>query len=203
MTEMSTAAKASSERRKAYVRRIISNDSVEDIYSDERKEQWELFSDAEKKQIKESKVFIGFVRVSGLSIDSEDHENTEPPVPDILASVEGEAYYFELGEIADQGLAWATSVSVNTGEITGCPFSQTEPLLKMFREKCAKSYLTNGAPVDLLLHFSAQPPYEPLLYEDLKVHAAEIAHLIKGSQYARVWLYSDCRPQKMLWKTIQ
>src|ERR1022692_1085223 len=67
MTKMSTAAKASSERRKAYVRRIISNDSVEDIYSDERKEQWELFSDAEKKQIKESKVFIGFVRVSGLS----------------------------------------------------------------------------------------------------------------------------------------
>lgn len=189
-------AYAGLEKRKAYLRRIVQNHSPEDIFSDERRQQWDAFSHDDQKKIMESKVFVGFVQASGILPDPFEHGNGNP---DICTTIQGKAYYFELGEITDQGHRWAESVSMETGEITGCAFSQTDPLLKMFRQKCAKSYLTNGAPVDLVLHFSTQPPYEPLLYEDLRIHAAEIAHLIRGSEFARVWLYSDCRPQKVLW----
>lgn len=176
---------------------------MENIFSDERKKQWDAFSSAEKQKIEESKVFVGFVSASGLSIDPYDHENEDPPIPDIRATIAGETYYFELGEITDQGLAWAMADSLKTGEITGCAFSQLDPLLKMFKSKCSTQYQTCGNPVDLLLFYSTQDPYEPLLYDYLNVFAAEIASLIAGSQFARVWLYSDCRPQKVLWKMIR
>lgn len=147
----------------------------------------------------ESRVALAFGRGSGLSINFDDHENPDDPFPDIRTTTQGEAYYFELGEVTDQGHKWAESISVKTGQITGCAFSQLDPLLKMFREKCANSYRTDGAAVDLVLYFSSQPPYEPQLCQDLKIHAAEIDRLLSGSQFARVWLYSDHRPQRILW----
>ena len=187
---MNISAKSNPEQRKAYLRQIMEHNSLEDIFSDERKRQWDAFSSAEKQKIDESKAFVGFVRASGLSIDPYDHENEDPPVPDIRTTIAGATYYFELGEITDQGLAWATGDSLKTGEITGCAFSQLDPLLKMFRSKCSTLYQTGGNPVDLLLFYSTQYPYEPLLCEYLTVFAAEIARLIASSQFARVWLYT-------------
>lgn len=154
-------------------------------------------SGAQEQRIEESTIFSGFVKASGLP--AEHFANDKPPFPDIRAVIFGTTYYFELGEITDQGLAWATADALKTGEITGCAFSQLDPLLRMFRNKCAARYNTNGAPVDLILYYSKQRPYEPLLYEHLKAYADEMRSLIANSQFSRIWLYRDCRPQNVLW----
>jgi hypothetical protein len=200
---MGVRAKATPEQRKAYLRQIIQHTSLEDIFGEERKRQWDAFSTADKQKVEESKVFVGFVSASGLSCDPYDHENQDPPLPDIRATIAGKSHYFELGEITDQGLAWATGDLLKTGEITGCPFSQLDPLLKMFRSKCTTQYQTAGNPVDLLLFYSTQHPYEPLLYQHLNEFSAEITGLVANSQFSRVWLYSDYRPQRVLWNLIR
>lgn len=39
------------ERRRAYVQRISTSNSLQDIYSDERTAQWEAFSSADKRKL--------------------------------------------------------------------------------------------------------------------------------------------------------
>jgi hypothetical protein len=187
--------------RKAFLHRILTNQSLDDIYSDERRRLWEGFAPDEQKEIRESRSFVGFARASGLPIDAMGHTNEKPPLPDISSTVDGQPHYFELGEITDEGLARRVSISERTGELTGGPFSQSEPLLKMFREKCGKAYPTNGVPVDLVLYYSRQYPHEGALLEYLKIHTTEISSLIASSPYKRVWIYSDWPPQKILWNT--
>lgn len=189
--------------RMAFVQRILENESLEDIYCKDRSSQWNAFSSAEQKKINESKLFACFIRASGLNSDPYDHENCDPPYPDIRSRIDGQTYYFELGEITDESLARGISHSERTGEITGGAFSQLNPLLKMFREKCAKSYSTNGAPVDLLLSFSRQYPHETFLLEHLKHREAEIIQLTKGGPFSRIWIFTDWPPRKVLWSVIR
>ena len=191
------------EKRRAFVRRIVQNEALEDIYSDDRSEQWNAFSPAEKKKINESKVFVRFVIASGLAGDPYDHDNEDPPLPDIRWKSGGQTYYFELGEITDEGLARAVSISEKSGEITGSAFSQLDPLLKMFRDKCAKPYATNGAPVDLLLYYSKQYPLGKFLHGSLKSYEAEITQLIRQGPFSRIWIYTDWPPRKVLWQAAR
>jgi len=193
----------SSERRKSYLSRIRQNQSLEDIYSEDRKKEWESFSSEDQKKIEESLAFIGFVSASDLPIDPLCHENEDPPLPDIRSTLDGVTYYFELGEITDEGLARRASRSRKTGQITFGFFSQEDPLLKMLREKCARSYPTKDAPVDLLLYYSKQYPHAQMLAECLAIHEAEITGLIGRSQYARVWIYSTWGSPKVLWKRLR
>ncbi len=142
-----------------------------------------------------------FVRASGLASDPFDHENEDFPLPDIRAIIDGQTYYFELGEITDEQVARRVSISEKTGERTGGAFSQLEPLLKMFREKCAKSYSTNGAPVDLLLYFWRQCPHDESLLEDLERYEAEITLLTRYGPFSRIWIYTESPRPKVLWQT--
>jgi len=153
-----------SEQRKAYLRRIIQNNSLEDIFSDERKSQWDAFSRDDQKKIMESKVFVGFAKASGVLVEPFEHENEDPPFPDISKILQRDKYFFELGEITDEGLARAASDTARTGEIIGTSFSQVDPLLRMLREKCLTKYETGGNLVDLVLFYSKQNPHEPLFY---------------------------------------
>jgi len=203
------------EKRKAFVRRSleIESEPLRDIPVEDRKKQslnclsqpkgqaqWSAFSEEDKKKIKESKVFVGFVKASGLADDPYDHENEREPLPDIRSRIDGQTYYFELGQIVDEELARRASISEKTGEITGGFYSELDPLLKSFREKCAKSYPTGGAPVDLLLYYSMQAPPEDSLLEYLKRYEAEISQLIRDGPFSRIWIYTDSPPRKVLWQ---
>src|ERR1700686_363450 len=148
------------EKRAAYTRSVFADKSLEEIYSEDRRQQWDGFSHEDQKKIKESIVFVSFAIISGAVKSPFSYVNEDPPLPDIRAEIDGHPYYFELGEITDEGLARAVSYSEKTGEITGGPFSQLHPLLKMFRDRCAKSYPTRGDQVDLLLHYTKQYPAE-------------------------------------------
>ena len=189
--------------RMAFVHRILEDESLEDICSDDRGRQWNAFLSADQKKINESKVFARFARASNLNCAVYDHENCDPPFPDIRSRIDGQTYYFELGEITDEGLARGVAHSEGTGEITGGAFSQLDPLLKMFREKCIRSYLTNGAPVDLLLYYSRQYPHETFLLEYLKRYDSEITQLIKQGPFSRIWIFTDWPPRKVLWQAVR
>jgi len=186
--------------RMAFVHRILENESLEDIYSEDRSRQWNAFSSADQKKINESKAFVRFMIASGLKGEPYDHENCDPPFPDIRSRIDRQTYYFELGEITDQGLAMGVAHSERTSENTGGAFSQRDPLLKMFREKCGKSYRTNGALLDLLLYYSRQYPHGRSLLEYIKLHEAEISRLTKQGPFSRIWIYSDWPPGVVLWQ---
>ena len=100
------------EKRMAYVYRVNKNKSLED-WNEERRKQWEAFSSDDQKKIKESIVFVSFATDSGLVNSPFDHVNEDPPLPDIRSEIDGQPYYFELGEITDEGLARGVSDSEN------------------------------------------------------------------------------------------
>ncbi len=194
------------EKRKVFVRRCleIENEPLRNIAIKDRKKQWNDFSPADQQKIYESKAFVRFVIASGLVGDPFDHENENPPLPDIRSRIDGQTYYFEVGQIVDEELARRATISEKTGKITGGAFSELVPLLKMFREKCANSYPTNGAPVDLLLCYSRQaPPDEKVLLEYLKCYEAEITLLIRDGPFSRIWIYTDSPPRKVLWQAAR
>jgi hypothetical protein len=190
------------DKRKAYVLCVTQNGSLESFTEDRRK-KWEAFCSDDQKKIRESIVFVMFATDSGLVSSPMDHVNEDPPLPDIRSEINGEPYYFELGEITDQGLARAVSISERAGEITGGPFSQDKPLMKMFRDKCAKAYSTNGAQADLLLHYSKQYSSEKHLLTQLRIHQAEIALLVAKSPFSHIWVYRLSPPGKVLWHTTK
>jgi hypothetical protein len=190
------------EKRMAYVYRVNKNKSLED-WNEGRSKQWEAFSSDDQKKIKESIVFVSFATDSGLVNSPFDHVNEDPPLPDIRSEIDGQPYYFELGEITDEGLARGVNDSEKSGEITGGPFSQLDPLLKMVRGKCAKSYPTRGALVDLLLHYSKQYALERQVLESLQSYQSEITQLVNEGPFSRVWIYLNWRPGKVIWRATR
>jgi hypothetical protein len=114
--------------------------------------------------------------------------------------MEGRSYYFELGEIADAGLAMNYSHSLKTGEITGGAFSQEMPLIELIRKKTGRSYETNGTPVDLVLYYDKQYPHEQVLAEYISKYSSEIEALISAVPFQRVWIF-DHSNRKVLWRS--
>src|SRR5258706_10994566 len=105
------------------------------MLSPERSVLWRSMSIANRKKREESLLFVRFARVSGAVRDALEHENWDPPYPDIRSAIEGQPYFFELGEITDEKVALSINIQFKTGQVTGGPFSQSEPLLRMFRQK--------------------------------------------------------------------
>jgi hypothetical protein len=160
---------------------------------------WDSLSRDEQQQARESLMFIGFAKDTGLIGDPYNHFNEYPQRPDIRTSIKGHDYYFELGEITDQELAKGVSVSMKSKKFSGCAFSQGEPLEKMLRQKCKKTYQTDRAPVDLLLFYWIQSPDEESIDEYLNANISEVRELIQSSQFERIWIY-DSDSGEVLWK---
>lgn len=160
---------------------------------------WDSLSRDEQQQARESLMFISFAKNTGLIADPYNHFNENPRRPDIRTSIKGHDYYFELGEITDQELAKGVSDSMKSKKFSGCAFSQGEPLEKMLRQKCKKTYQTDRAPVDLLLFYWIQSPNEESIDEYLNANSSEVRELIQSSQFERIWIY-DSDSGKVLWK---
>jgi len=195
---MATGYSGSNSRRRAYVRRANEVRTTEDVCSPSRAAEWNSFSKDDRKKIIESLAFVGFAAVSGLMISGYEHDNPDPPFPDIEAKVEGNRYFFELGELTDQGGAQAVRASESTG-LAGGAVSRAAPIAKMLHEKCSMGYRTDGAPLDLLLHYSRQYPSAAVLSDYLNKHVSDIQSLITRSSFSRIWIYSDWPPKRVLW----
>jgi hypothetical protein len=165
----------------------------------ERKTLWDSLSRDEQQQTRESLMFVHFAKDTGLIADPYNHFNENPPRPDIRISINGCDNYFELGEITDEAIPKGIAESSkkrNTG--SGCAFDQIEPLAKMLKQKCKKTYQTNRAPVELLLFYGAQSPGEEDINKYLHRNRSEVQELIQGSPYEKIWIY-DSDSGKILW----
>ena len=147
---------------------------------------WDALSPEEKKQAVESLIFISFAYETKLNPDPFEHSNEDPPRPDVLTSVDGREYFFELGEITDEAFAKRIADSIKTKTVSGGALSQEEPLAKMLKQKCEKQYETDGAPVDLLLYYWRQGPYEEAILKYLNENSPEIDKLFLSSQFTKI-----------------
>ncbi len=164
--------------------------------SDRRKTYNEVMSSADRKQMGELRAFLGFVKASGLPIDPSTVVCLRPPSPDIGCRLVSSPYFFELGEVTDEGLARRYSESLRTGRITGGSFSQDEPLKAMFTSKAQKTYQTGGAPVDLVLYYWKQTPYHPVVQQVLLELRPVIVQIVSSAPFSRIWLYEH--PERVL-----
>ncbi len=160
---------------------------------------WGSLSPEQKQQTAESRVFIRFANTAELLADPFIHDNERPPRPDIRASIDGHDYYFELGEIVDEGLARNIDRAQKTRVASGCALSQIDPLAKMLRQKCEKKYETGEAPVDLLLYYWRQGPYQPVVDDYLLTNRRDIEGSLRNSQFDKIWIY-DWDLGKVLWQ---
>jgi hypothetical protein len=76
--------------------------------------------------------------------------------------------------------------------LTGGAFSQDVPLKKIFSCKAQKRYETGGAPVDLLLYYWKQTPYDPVVGRVF----SELRAVVSSGPFSRIWLYEH--PDRLL-----
>lgn len=71
-------------------------------------------SSDDRKRMGELRAFLGFVKASTLAIDPRSVVCLDPPRPDISCTLSCAPYFFELGEVTDEGLARRYSESLRT-----------------------------------------------------------------------------------------
>ena len=151
----------------------IRNESDLDAYDalskdskEQRKTYHEVMSSDDRKRMEELRVFLEFVKASGLPIDPSTALCLDPPFPDIRCRLGSSLYFFELAEVTDEGLARSYGESLKTRKSLGGFYSEVEPLTSIFTSKAQKTYQTDGVPLDLLLYYWKQASFDP---DDQKV----------------------------------
>ena len=102
--------------------------------------------------MEEMSVFNSFAIASPLAIDEGSAVNAFPPYPDIRCTISGQLHWFELGQIISEEVAEKTNARRRRIG-GGFSFSQEGSFVEIARKKATKAYQTQGAPVDLILHF--------------------------------------------------
>ncbi len=145
------------------------------------------------------KLFLDFKEAATLEVDFGSEKNEKPPLPDIGCTISGSPYFFELGQIVDEELARDVNTSRRTGadEASGW-FSAEGPLVRIIRNKAGSSYQTNGAPVDLVLYYDEQYPFESADY--LGKYGGEVAQALNPGPFTRIWIY-DTWTKTIVWQT--
>jgi hypothetical protein len=170
------------------------------VNPEKRKRAWEDLSSDQKKQVKELRTFLDFYRAAKLDVDPRTIQNREVPEPDILCELSQSGHYFELGELTDQSIPALEAEARRDGnDIYGGKASLSDPLEKMIYQKCAKTYLLNGMPVSLLLHFSV--PHQVPCHSFVRAYLAEsrgrILAALNASPFWKIWFF-DCWTNKVL-----
>src|SRR5208282_2047210 len=159
----------------------------------ERKRKvWESLTSDQRKLWNERWTFRNFVRAAPLDINPRTIDNRNPPEADILCQISGELHYFELGEVTDASLARRASIAAKQKKNTfGGPFSQLEPLCRIYEQKCGKTYDTHGHDVHLLLYYSTdhQVPHIDGLQVEISRRRDEIRNRLLQSPFKTAWLY--------------
>jgi hypothetical protein len=161
-----------------------------------RKKYDELMSSNDRKRMGELRAFSGFVKASGLPIDPASVVCLDPPCPDIGCRQGSSPYFFELGEVTDQGLARRYSEAFWTGRITGGFYSQEEPLKSIIVSKAQKKYQTGGAPLDLLLYYWKQSPDFPVIQQAVAELKDVVDEILSSGPFSKIWLYEH--PERVL-----
>jgi len=172
------------------IRNASDLDTYDALPVPDRRRAWDqLMSSEDRKRMQELRAFLGFIDASGLPVDRATAVCLDPPYPDIGCRLRSSPYFFELGEITDEGLARRYSDSLRTGRITGGWFSQAEPLTSILTSKAQKTYETDGAPVDLLVYYWKQAPFDPEVQRVLSALGPVLGQMLSSRPFSRVWVY--------------
>jgi hypothetical protein len=158
-------------------------------------------SPEERKRADELQVFRAFAKVAPIRVETNSDRSVPPPEPDICCSMDGSRYYFELGEITSQGVARGNATEHKTSEPTGGPFSQDIPFAYLLSSKATKTYVTSGAPVDLLMYYRKQyPPWGQYFAEMANASARDLHALLKenGGPFDRLWVFDSWQDRILL-----
>lgn len=152
----------------------------------------------ETSELHTFKKFAPAAIAAGVNIDLGTVQNRKPDFPDISCEVNGVEHFYELGEITDEELAEETSVySKRKQDGPGGAFSELMPLVRILKKKTKKKYKTDGASVDLVLHYDTQYPFAPAEY--LKNYESEIVQaLVPQGPFSRIWIF-DGWNDTILW----
>jgi hypothetical protein len=159
----------------------------------------ELSSD-DRKRMQELRAFLGFAKASSLPVDPSTVVCLDPPYPDLRCTINSSPYLFELGEVTDEGLARGYSDSLKTGRVTVGWYSQDEPLSSILTLKAQKTYQTDGHPVDLVLYYWKQAPFEPVVQRVLFELRPMIGAMLSPGRFSKIWIYEHTDPPRVLWE---
>jgi hypothetical protein len=161
---------------------------------------------AATKEIHELAVYREFAIAASLQWPLECAEARRPPEPDIFVAYADQSRYFELGRLADAEHARTILKALRESPRPVKPnVSKIKlPEREVLRRKLAKTYITNGYPLDLLLYFDAEefhllgglPPME--FCEHAKFAMLPLLQLSMGP-FQRVWVFERYR-RTVLWQ---
>ena len=135
-------------------------------------------------------MFQSFACASGLPIDAGSAENHEPDYPDILCTISGQRYWFELGQIIHEEVA--EKVNPMRRKLDGgFSYDQEQPFVDLVTSKASKKYVTKGAPVDLILHFDLRFGTAAAVQRLCEKHASLLETLTDTGPFKRVWVFDD------------
>jgi hypothetical protein len=153
---------------------------------------------AERKRALEMLVFLSFAPASGLPIDEGSPENRDPDYPDILCTISGQKYWFELGRIINEEVADKLNPN-RRKKVGGFSFNQEEPFVDIVSDKATKKYNTEGAPVDLILHFDLRFGSAATAQQLCAKHEALLKSLTIIGPFKRVWVFDEFN-KNLVWQ---
>jgi hypothetical protein len=145
---------------------------------------------AERKRVLEMLVFQSFASASGLPIDEGSAENRDPDYPDILCTISGQRYWFELGQIIHEDVAEKVNPKRRNLD-GGFTYDQEQPFVDLVTSKSSKKYTTEGVPVDLILHFDLRFGSASAVKRLCEKHTALLEKLTTRGPFKRVWVFDD------------
>ena len=145
------------------------------------------FSPDKRKQTKESLVFISFVNATG-NYTKYSFKHSDETAGILVLALTVATITLNSARLRMKHFRKASAIPRKRKTGSGCAFDQVEPLAKMLKQKCKKTYQTGGAPVALLLYYWMSH-LEETIDDYLYRNRSEIQELIQGSQYEKIWIY--------------
>jgi hypothetical protein len=149
---------------------------------------------AQQKEARERLMFGGFAAQSGLEIDPSSITSCNPPLPDIRCTINGSTYFFELAEVVPPAQAQALAIKgVYSAGFPDPDNKGSKAMEAIIGQKQTKTYVTDGAPVDLLLYFNKDfPIYLPDAMSGDEAPTS-IDHAVRDCKqhgpFTRIWTY--------------
>lgn len=153
----------------------------------------------ERKRAIEMLVFLSFASVSGLPIDEGSPENGAQGYPDIGCTISGQPYWFELGQIINEEVAEKLNPRRRKQE-SGFSYDQEQPFVERVKDKATKSYKTEGAPVDLILHFDLRLGTAASVRRLIEKHGTLLDSLTTSGPFQRVWIFDE-HTKEIVWRS--
>lgn len=154
---------------------------------------------AERKRAIEMLVFQGFASPSGLPIDVGSAENHDPNFPDILCTISGQKYWFELGRIINEEVAEKLNPNRRKQE-SGFTYDQEQPFVDLIKDKAAnQNYRLDGAPMDLVMHFDRRFGTEGTVRKLCAKHSTLLKSLTTTGMFKRFWVFDEF-DKRVVWK---